>query len=354
MRLLASSGTAASQKTKSLWDVNFGLPELALERDGADATLRSYAYGAKRLSYSSAGQASYFHYDGLGSVTNVTSTVGAAQQVYRYEPFGADRNGVSPTGTQQKVTPVLECVEQIGSSYRAHWGYSNPNAYALSFPIGTANKFSPVPTDRGQPTYFRNGRFKDLFTADFASGVTLSWALDGTTVKATKRSTACTTTPAGDNRFKFAGQRYDAGTGLYDLRARQYDAATGRFNGLDPLPSRSRDPYVSSYVYVRNLPTMFVDPSGLGPVRPPEYDDCGDGGFFNELKCIRDYVADDPFEKAVWPLLEGGAAWRACLEGYRVGALAGFYGSLTGCIIVGGTFFVEGERTKRGIEGVEP
>jgi RHS repeat-associated protein len=60
----------------------------------------------------------------------------------------------------------------------------------------------------------------------------------------------------------FTGQYLDAATGLYHLRARQYDPATGRFISTDPLASALSDPYVGTYVYVRNVPTMAVDPSG--------------------------------------------------------------------------------------------
>jgi RHS repeat-associated protein len=87
-RLQDSTGSSASRTTKFLWDVNHALPQLALERDGAGSTLRSYAYGARRISMTSGSNTSYYHYDGLGSVVNMTSASGLRRWTYSYEPFG--------------------------------------------------------------------------------------------------------------------------------------------------------------------------------------------------------------------------------------------------------------------------
>lgn len=70
-------------------------------------------------------------------------------------------------------------------------------------------------------------------------------------------------TPAA-NPFAFTGEQRDGFTGLYHLRARQYDSGTGRFLTTDPLAPLLTDPFVASYVYVRDAATDFVDPSGRG------------------------------------------------------------------------------------------
>ena len=62
-------------------------------------------------------------------------------------------------GAFQPVRPILECVTQEGpSQYTAVYGYRNENAFPLIIPIGTRNKFTPLPQDRGQPTVFWPGR----------------------------------------------------------------------------------------------------------------------------------------------------------------------------------------------------
>lgn len=52
------------------------LPALVLERDGGGSLLRRYVHGADLISVSSGAGESYFHYDGLGSVVNVTDAAG--------------------------------------------------------------------------------------------------------------------------------------------------------------------------------------------------------------------------------------------------------------------------------------
>lgn len=64
------------------------------------------------------------------------------------------------------------------------------------------------------------------------------------------------------NPMKFVGELSDP-TGFYYLRARQYDPRNGRFDRPDPASTSAPDPYVSSYVYARNRPTVLIDPSGM-------------------------------------------------------------------------------------------
>jgi len=91
-----------------------------------------------------------------------------------------------PAGAQSDpVRPILECVEDLGGgSFRAHFGYLNENAVDVTIPIGSDNKFTPSPQDRGQPTVFTPGRtpfFPDSeFQVDF-DGSPLVWSLDGRT-----------------------------------------------------------------------------------------------------------------------------------------------------------------------------
>jgi RHS repeat-associated protein len=74
-----------------LWDVNAVLPQLALERDGSGAPISRFLLGDSTISMTSVGTASYYHYDGLGSVVDLTSASGELERSYRYEPFGGIR-----------------------------------------------------------------------------------------------------------------------------------------------------------------------------------------------------------------------------------------------------------------------
>jgi RHS repeat-associated protein len=90
-RRQAWTGSQASKKTNYLWDVSWGLPQLALERDGNNTLLRRYLYGQRRITMTAAGTAYYYHYDNVGSIANVTSAAGASEWTDVYEPFGAIR-----------------------------------------------------------------------------------------------------------------------------------------------------------------------------------------------------------------------------------------------------------------------
>ena len=96
----------------------------------------------------------------------------------------------------QPVRPILECVTQEGpSQYTAVYGYKNENAFPLIIPIGSRNKFTPLPQDRGQPTVFWPGRTppdRGVFQVPFDGG-DLVWTLkgpDGSTRTATASSSS--------------------------------------------------------------------------------------------------------------------------------------------------------------------
>jgi RHS repeat-associated protein len=100
VRLQASTGTQASKKTNYLWDVNDALPQIALERDGNNSLIRRYTYGVQRISMTSGNNSSYYIRDALGSTANLTSSSGATQWTWSYEPFGAIRTETKANGSQ--------------------------------------------------------------------------------------------------------------------------------------------------------------------------------------------------------------------------------------------------------------
>jgi RHS repeat-associated protein len=91
-RIKDSWGAGASSNTNYLWDLNAQLPRLAMERNGNNNTLRTYTYDDGLMAMKSAGMNFYYLADPLGSVANLTSSSGATQWTYTYEPFGAARS----------------------------------------------------------------------------------------------------------------------------------------------------------------------------------------------------------------------------------------------------------------------
>jgi RHS repeat-associated protein len=161
------TATTAGSTSNLLWDVNSGLPQLALERDSSNNLLRRYLIGNDVISMTTPGGNFFYHHDPVGSTANLTNATGVTQWTDGYEPFG---------------------------------NISAETKNASSAPA---------------------------------------------------------------NLLKFGGQLSDPSLGEYYLRARQYDPTTGRFLTSDPLDPPLSDPYVASYIYARNQPTVFADPSGL-------------------------------------------------------------------------------------------
>ncbi|AIQ73013.1 RHS repeat-associated core domain-containing protein [Paenibacillus odorifer] len=65
------------------------------------------------------------------------------------------------------------------------------------------------------------------------------------------------------NSFKYAGEVYDAETGLYYLRARYYDPSMGRFLNEDTYEGQIDNPLSQNiYTYVHNNPLIYTDPTG--------------------------------------------------------------------------------------------
>ncbi|MBA3534133.1 MAG: RHS repeat-associated core domain-containing protein, partial [Ardenticatenales bacterium] len=66
------------------------------------------------------------------------------------------------------------------------------------------------------------------------------------------------------NAHLYAGERYEANSGSYFLRARYYNPISGRFLSMDPYPGDFSNPLtLHKYLYVHGDPVNNLDPSGL-------------------------------------------------------------------------------------------
>jgi hypothetical protein len=113
-------------------------------------------------------------------------------------PGGAETQHGGGGGSHAKVRPVLDCVvDNDDSTYTALYGTSNESSQVVTIPVGSGNRFSPSPRDRGQPTQFVPGRtpyVEGAFAVDFPGG-TLVWTLDGRTATASPSSGRCSASP---------------------------------------------------------------------------------------------------------------------------------------------------------------
>jgi hypothetical protein len=104
---------------------------------------------------------------------------------------------VAPAGAQAEkvdISPILECVFPLdGGQYVALWGYQN-RFTNTDVAIGKDNFFAPGSENRGQPTAFKPGRNKGVFTTTF-DGNDLTWTLTGITATANKDSERCKDNP---------------------------------------------------------------------------------------------------------------------------------------------------------------
>ena len=86
----------AVKTVRYLVDRTLGQGSVAIERDGADKTLRRYVYGLDLLSQTTPIKGPFwYHHDGLGSVTDITSSAGVSLAWTEYQPFGLVRAAAS-------------------------------------------------------------------------------------------------------------------------------------------------------------------------------------------------------------------------------------------------------------------
>jgi RHS repeat-associated protein len=65
------------------------------------------------------------------------------------------------------------------------------------------------------------------------------------------------------NNYLYTGEQYDPNIGFYYLRARYYNPELGRFLSVDPIEGSIYDPpSLHKYLYGKNNPNAYVDPSG--------------------------------------------------------------------------------------------
>jgi uncharacterized repeat protein (TIGR01451 family) len=107
-----------------------------------------------------------------------------------------------PPPQPQPIQPSVKCVDVHGSTFQAVFGYTNPNAEAVTVAVGAENAFVPGPVP-GQPTTFQPGTVESAVTVTGDNGESVTWTVSyaGKTSSATATvswPTRCSVDPGPD------------------------------------------------------------------------------------------------------------------------------------------------------------
>ena len=145
-----------------------------------------------------------------------------------------------PPPPPQPIQPFVKCVDANGATFRAVFGYDNPNEAAVTIPVGTGNAFDPGPVT-GQPTTFQPGTVESAVTVTGASDVTWTITYGGESRTATATAsfqTHCSVDPAarpgGDRDLRELRRQFGRHV-QRDLRLRERCARPRHDSGLGEL-----------------------------------------------------------------------------------------------------------------------
>lgn len=110
-------------------------------------------------------------------------------------------------------------------------------------------------SDKAYYVYNGHGDVVDLLNPQGASLISYDYDAFGNTIEESGEGF--------DNPYRYAGEQYDEETGLYLMGARYYSSSIGRWISEDSYRGSPDDPLsLNLYVYVKNNPLIYVDPSG--------------------------------------------------------------------------------------------
>jgi RHS repeat-associated protein len=235
----ASGAPATNRIISDGWGNNYSYDLAGNMTQAGSAT---YGYdGASRLK-SVNGTSSTYGYDGNGGRVRVTDG-GAPVYYVRSSVMGQVAMEVNSSGVRRAYLYAGgKLVAQQSTDGQFYWLHTNH--------LGSSRAMTDV-----NGTLVYKGQFDPYGQA------LLEWSSSGNT---------------NLNSRKFGYER-DAATGLDYANARMYTSLRGRFMQPDPsglgASELNRPQSLNTYVYTRNDPVNFVDPSGLGEF-PLTYEEC--------------------------------------------------------------------------------
>ena len=183
----------------------------------------------------------------LVKVTTPTQTL-----TYAYDVDGNRIESAGPEGTIRFLVDTNRSLSQVLAEYRPDNTIIASYTYADDL----------ISMTRGDQTYWYHfdGLGSTRALTDGTGAVTDTYDYDAFGNLIARTGTT-------ENPFLFTGQRFDANTGFYHLRARYYQPGVGRFTAVDPWEGDVYAPgTLHRYLYTANDPVNKVDPSGCSPL----------------------------------------------------------------------------------------
>lgn len=215
-------------------------------------------------------QSRIYVYDTSDRLTEVRDPNNNLIATYTYDPFGR------------------RLWKEVNNT-RTYFFYADEGLIAEANGTGTVTKrygYRPDSTWTTDPLYLKEGGNYYFYQNDHLGTPQKLVSTHGTVVwSARAEAFGLTTVEINStitNNLRFAGQYYDAETGLYYNWNRYYDPRMGRYLTSDPIGLRGG---LNTYLYARANPLRYTDPTGLigwggdpfmdddvTPPPPPPYD----------------------------------------------------------------------------------
>jgi RHS repeat-associated protein len=254
----------------------------------------------------------YYEYDVRGLLTRFHD--GQNETIYEYDALG---NRIAKTVNGERTAYLVNIAQPI-PQVLAEMDGEGQTTQTYAFGLGRLSSTGTDPNGGsgtgsvpgGESRYFlQDALGSSIGLTDISGAVveTYSYNAFGGSLNADQFALT---------NFQYAGEQFDAETGLIYLRARYYDSSLGRFISRDPvyLGNQSETQSYNPFIYVQNDPVNLVDPTGevpfvawllvaVGPVIFDLYSYRATEAYFNK-KTGQDLWAVDVYsETALWGLV---------------------------------------------------
>jgi len=191
-----------------------------------------------------------FTYDALGRLVRATVSSGSDVTVssYTYDYLGNRTSKTTAEETVYFITETMGSLSQVLAEV-------NADGSELAY-YTRSDELISMETEGETYTYLSDGHSDVRALTNSAGEVTDTYRFDAYGVLLSK---------TGDtrNEYLYAGEQYNAETGLYYNRARYMDPTTGTFISMDSYSGSIYDPVsLHKYLYANANPVTYTDPTG--------------------------------------------------------------------------------------------